>query len=221
MRYGPPMLEDNHFKEYQLNQRILVIKFIEGKAAWIRCSDAPSEVVRPPLDFHEILKFQTPQPFGKFAADPATRSLDFSNLARIPWSLLKFLWGEKEPSTLYLGMWSTHLTDPDLDVQNNWLIALNIEGFFLGTFINSYDERSWAAGIERRVWSIGKQNGLNASLGYRLGLMTGYEERFTMFFGHSPIILFPELISNIAYKNVGFQIGYSWTVVTGGFFWRF
>ena len=66
-----------------------------------------------------------------------------------------------------------------------------------------------------------QENGLNASLGYRLGLMTGYEERFTMFFGHSPIILFPELISNIAYKNVGFQIGYSYTVVTGGFFWRF
>jgi hypothetical protein len=129
--------------------------------------------------------------------------------------------GRKRAERTLSGMWSTHLTDPDLDVQNNWLIGLNIEGFFVGTFINSYDKRSWAAGIERRVWSVGKKNGLNVSLGYRLGLMTGYEERFTMFFGHSPIILFPELISNIAYKNVGFQIGYSWTVLTGGFFWRF
>ena len=221
VRYGVPTRHDENSIEYRLKNRVLVVTFVEGRAASIICSDAPSERGGAAVHFQEIPKFQEPQSIEFFSASSGARPFGFKNLANLPWDLLKFLWGKKEPSALYLGMWSTHLTDPDLDVQNNWLIGLNIEGFFVGTFINSYDKRSWAAGIERRVWSVGKKNGLNASLGYRLGLMTGYEERFTMFFGHSPIILFPELISNIAYKNVGFQIGYSWTVLTGGFFWRF
>ena len=220
-RYGVPTRHDGNSAEYRLKNRVLRVIFVEGRASCITCSDAPSERGGAAVHFQEIPKFQEPQAIGFFSASPGARPFGFENLANLPWDLLKFLWGKKEPSALYLGMWSTHLTDPDLDVQNNWLIALNIEGFFVGTFINSYDKRSWAAGIERRLWSVGKKNGFNASLGYRLGLMTGYEERFTIFFGHSPIILFPELISNIAYKNVGFQIGYSWTVVTGGFFWRF
>jgi len=219
-RYGEPIkLESDSFK-YKFKNRVIVIKFVEGRAASIHCSDANVAINQPPSLFREFSKFHTQSTYEDIAANPVNPSLGFKNFAHIPLDLLKFMWGTKEPSAFYLGMWSTHLTHPK-DINNNWLIGLNIEGFFLGTFINSYDKRSWAAGVERRVWATGKKNGLNASVGYRLGLMTGYEERFTMFFGHSPVILFPEFISNLAYKNVGFQIGYSWTVFAGGFFWRF
>jgi len=214
-RYGTPdhseMLDILVFKR---NSRELEIQFKDGRAISITARDAPVPVEK----LREVPVFRSEMPIYAGASHSAR---DSWTLANAPLKLLSFLWGTAEPSALYLGMWSTHLTDPDLDIANNWLIGLNFKGYFLGTFMNSYDKRSWALGVERRVWSVGKKNGLNASLGYRLGLMTGYEERFTMFFGHSPIILFPELISNIAYKNVGFQIGYSYTVVTGGFFWRF
>ena len=149
-RYGVPTRHDGNSSEYRLKNRVLRVIFVEGRASCITCSDAPSERGGAVVHFQEIPEFQEPQSIGFFSASSGLRPFGFENLANLPWDLLKFLWGVKEPSALYLGMWSTHLTDPDLDVQNNWLIALNIDGFFVGTFINSYDKRSWAAGVVRR-----------------------------------------------------------------------
>ena len=150
----------------------------------------------------------------------ASQQKSHQPLLQFPYKALAFIWGESEPSALYTGMWSTHFSHPE-DVNANWLTAINYEGFFLGTFINSYRNRSFAAGVERQVWSSDDQKSFNTSLGYRLGLMTGYRERFKMYFGDSPIILFPQLFANIAYQHVGLQIGYSWTVISCGLFYRF
>ncbi len=128
VRYGAPIWQNEKSTEYRLRNRVLVVTFVEGRAASINCSDAPSESGRTPLNFQEISKFIEDQSIASFSASSGAMPFDFKNLANLPWNLLKFLWGEKEPSALYLGMWSTHLTDPDLDVQNNWLIGLNIEG---------------------------------------------------------------------------------------------
>jgi hypothetical protein len=214
-RYGAPARgEASNTLVFKRNNRELEIQFNNGRAVFITCRDAPVLVEK----VHEIPVFRSEMPIYAVASHSAQDSWTFANA---PLKVLSFLWGAPEPSALYLGMWSTHLTDPDLDVANNWLIGLNFRGYFLGTFMNSYDKRSWATGVERRIFSLGKQNQLNASLGYRLGLMTGYEDRFTPFFGNSPIIVFPQLYSNIAYDHIGVQLSYSWSVVTAGFYIRF
>src|SRR6187551_2073731 len=63
-------------------------------------------------------------------------------------NLLQMAWGSPEPSTIYLGMWSKHFHP---GVTNNEMIAVSLHGYFAGTFLNSWHERSYAAGIERSV----------------------------------------------------------------------
>src|ERR1043165_3927302 len=39
---------------------------------------------------------------------------------------------------LYFGMWTTHLREDVLVLDNNWLIGLSTRGFFGATFLNSF-----------------------------------------------------------------------------------
>jgi hypothetical protein len=213
-RYGPKLTKNGDKLVFQKNNRILEIRLRDGRAVFITCTDATPAKEK----LTEIAPFQTEVPF--YAVDSPSMQHDWPLLGA-SLKLLSFLWGTPEPSALYLGMWSAHLNDPNFDVSNNWLIGYNFRGYFLGTFINSYNQRSWATGVQRSVWSIGKLDSLNTSLGYRLGLMTGYQNRFPQFYRNSPIIFFPEFYANVAFDYIGVQISYSWTVVTAGFFIRF
>ena len=91
-------------------------------------------------------------------------------------SLLALAWGHPEPSTLYLGMWTKHFHP---GITNNEMVAVNIRGYFAGTFLNSWHDRSYAAGVERSIHR-GQLGGSSAySLGYRLGAISGYDSRLT------------------------------------------
>jgi hypothetical protein len=43
VRYGVPTRQDENSMEYRLKNRVLVVTFVEGRAACITCSDTPSE----------------------------------------------------------------------------------------------------------------------------------------------------------------------------------
>jgi len=132
-------------------------------------------------------------------------------------NLLALAWGHPEPSTLYLGMWTKHFHP---GITNNAMVAVNFRGYFAGTFLNSWHERSYAAGIERSILrrQLGGSGAYN--LGYRVGAINGYDSRLIKGAGATPVVPFLQILANGSYKRVGVQASYCWLVFTGGFFVR-
>ena len=90
------------------------------------------------------------------------------------------IWGKKSRDALLLGMWSIHLKgsgeyfgNGDSNEQNN-LLGIQYYGLTAGTFINSYDDRSWFFGPAREVYSRKIAENTSLDIGYRLGLLYGY-----------------------------------------------
>ena len=112
-------------------------------------------------------------------------------------------------------MWTKHFHP---GITNNEMVAVNVRGYFAGTFLNSWHERSYAAGVERSIrrGQLGGSGGY--SLGYRLGAINGYDSRLIKGAGATPVVPFLQILANGSYKRVGVQASYCWLVFTGGFF---
>ena len=76
------------------------------------------------------------------------------------------------------------------------------------------------AGIERSVHhgSMGEAGAY--SVGYRLGVINGYDSRLIRGAGSTPVVPFAQVIGNASWKRIGIQGSYCWLVFTGGFFVR-
>lgn len=132
--------------------------------------------------------------------------------------LIPFLVGKPAQDSIYLGMWSYHLVDDDEPYQSTHnLIGLTYKGFFLGTFENSRSDRAWAVGLQRDVYntSVGV---LSVDMGYRIGLMHGYEKMEIFDSGIFPLV---QLYGDVRYKRAGLQLSWAGSAVTAGFFLRF
>jgi hypothetical protein len=127
------------------------------------------------------------------------------------------LWGQGSADKLYLGMWSHHfLGGNDGFRTNNDLIGIAYRGWFLGTFVNSDDDRSYGAGVQRdlvrRNWG---QTRVDA--GYRLGLVHGYD---TYQIGNSKLFPLLQLYADVTDDRVGVQFSWAAEAVTAGFVFR-
>jgi hypothetical protein len=131
--------------------------------------------------------------------------------------------GEPSANSVYFGMWSYHLRPGSQKAEDsrNDLLGVVYHGFFAGTLRNSFRHRSWALGIQRNWLSKPLSPNINYSLGYRLGLVHGYDEHLMHLAGQVPFIPFAQIVSDLSYKNVGVELSYTGVVVSGGFFIRF
>jgi hypothetical protein len=96
--------------------------------------------------------------------------------------------GERRPAIrVHTGMWTLHLRDMQRGVEANHLLGITWNGYYAVTFINSFSRRAWSAGIERTPlnYDVGP---VTASLGYRAGIVSGYDERFHQLASHTPLI---------------------------------
>jgi hypothetical protein len=143
-----------------------------------------------------------------FAADSATRLATVTVTRAQP------------PTRIYAGMWSSHVLSPGSRVDANGLIAVSFRGYFGGTFVNSYGERAISAGIQRS-FTRPNTKALTTSLGYRIGLITGYDDRLFGIGGKVPAVPFVQLLGNLDYRNVGLEIGYAGVVTSIAANWRF
>ncbi len=132
--------------------------------------------------------------------------------------VLGLLWGEPGEDTIMLGMWSYHFVDNDDSYQtNNQLLAVSYKGYYAGTFINSHDNRTWSLGVERDIYRAGMDS-LAVSVGYRAGIMYGYE---TMQIFETKLFPLFQVYTNLSYKWVGVQLTWAGSVVTSGFVFKF
>jgi hypothetical protein len=140
-------------------------------------------------------------------------------------SLWHSLWGvSANDPTLALGMWSYHLKkeQDDMDNSRNDLVGFGYRGMFVGTLINSQRRRSYVVGLQR-YWHTEKfQHDLTWQVGYRLGLIYGYDRRFGRIAEQIPVLPFPQVISDLTWKqHFGWEISYTWVVVSTSFYYRF
>lgn len=135
-----------------------------------------------------------------------------------PRSFWSKLWGTPAPTAIYPGMFTFHLEPGSRDDNwNNQLIAGTYKGFFAGTFINSFYDRGYAAGIQR-MWDTEQlSDNVKNSVGYRVGLVSGYDERLAPIAAKTPVLPFPQVIDDITWKHVGIELSWCVDTVSAGF----
>jgi len=120
---------------------------------------------------------------------------------------------------VHVGMWTTHLRRLRGGVDANWLMAVGWRGLYGGTFVNSFGNRSFAAGIERSV--VRAEGGAVArGLGYRLGLVSGYDERLLGLAGKTPVLPALQVMGDVAMGRTGLELAWAGKVATMSPFMR-
>jgi hypothetical protein len=129
------------------------------------------------------------------------------------------IFGHAPDNEILLGMWTAHISGgTNHDRAANNTVGLVYKSFFAATFTNTYSRQSVAAGLER-MWVTQQINThTTLSLGYRLGLMYGYDKRLMRLAGQTPILPFAQLLADFSYRRVGLEISYTGIVISAGFY---
>src|SRR5690606_4966894 len=107
----------------------------------------------------------------------------------------------------------THLRDIDRGLKQNSLFGIAYRGFFAGTFINSFGDRSVSAGVQRN-FSEAASGSLTRMFGYRLGLIAGYDERLFGIGDIFPVLPFAQIVGALHWRRVGVELAYSGVVAS-------
>ncbi len=177
-----------------------------------------------PTAFANSLPSQKPEDTANSFTSEEYPGIDFSAdhtatpAEQQPTGFWSKLWGTPAPTAIYPGMVTFHLEPGSRDDNwNNQLIAGTYKGYFAGTFINSFDDRAYAAGIQR-VWATQKiSDTVTNRVGYRVGLVTGYDERMVPIAAHTPVLPFPQIIDDITWKHIGLEFSWCVDTVSAGF----
>ena len=121
---------------------------------------------------------------------------------------------------VYFGMWTAHLKEHVRSLHNNWVAGAAFKGYFGATFLNSYGRRAYTGGIQRTLVTTDGTK-LNVSLGYRLGFVTGYDGRLMAIARKTPVLplVQPFVVADVG--HVGFEISYTFVVVSVATSYRF
>jgi len=88
------------------------------------------------------------------------------------------------------GLWGMHFFDRQ-SLELFWTRGGGIQygGWYGGAFMNSYDDLSLIAGLERD-WYRARLVGLEFGVGYRIGLLTGYDGQLIDLADKTPVLPF-------------------------------
>lgn len=120
-------------------------------------------------------------------------------------------------------MFTFHFTPSSLEERqwNNKLLGIQYNDFSVFAFENSF--YNWCAGVayNRDLYQSALNNDWDMNLGYRAGLMYGYEDGEAPFSSSSPIIPLVALYSQFVYnEHYGVELMLT-TSLSLGFFYRF
>jgi hypothetical protein len=122
---------------------------------------------------------------------------------------------------IYFGLWSTHLNADRLHIDsNNVMIGVTRGPVFATTFVNSFGRRAYAAGFQRAIVSKTRGN-YAASLGFRLGAISGYDERFWKFAKDTPVLPMFSVYSLFEEKHLGVEVSWTMVVASAALSFRF
>jgi len=113
----------------------------------------------------------------------------------------KFVKGKPVKDSVILGMWSKHTSENRHKYnETNEMYALQYKGFVVGTFKNSYYNRTYIAGVARKVLEKEFNKDTTIDLQYKAGFMHGYKDKYPNVAGVTPVIL---PVIGVNYKLLG------------------
>lgn len=116
---------------------------------------------------------------------------------------------------LYFALWTMHLRTVDRPIEDNRLLGLSWGRVYAGTLVNSFGDRSYLAGLQG-TFAQRESRFATAALGYRVGLMTGYDERLFPLAGKTPVVPLIQPLLTIDARRVGVEFSYCGVVASGG-----
>ena len=144
------------------------------------------------------------------SAQAPDASIDQSAAARPWWLLWSRTW--RQDRVLW-AMWTLHIHHADEGLSNDDLWGVMYRGGFAATFITTHGPRGYSLGLERK-WVSSERGPLAGMLGFRTGLVYGYDERLGWVAGKYPII---PIFQPVVYGRLGpvsADLTYTWVVVT-------
>lgn len=156
---------------------------------------------------------------GVVAKNALNRSYFYDPTEKTFWQKLA---GESTPNRFMFDMFSAHLKDRHSENWHNEAFVLFYHGYFAGTFVNSLYNRAYVVGIDRYWFTTTVNRKFEYSLGYRLGLITGYTEKTYWLAKYSPVLPFPQVVFDMTFFTHA-QLELSWCaqVLSAAFVYRF
>ena len=113
-----------------------------------------------------------------------------------------------------VGLWAMHPFEPQFPELDGTRGFGGLYGHWFGTtFVNSYDERTFALGVERD-WFRMRRGRAGAGVGYRVGLIAGYDERLVAVARHTPVLPFGGVVAWVRYGPVAVDSYYVYRAIT-------
>jgi len=125
------------------------------------------------------------------------------------------LWSRRSGhDRIFLGMWTFHPfgDDPYPREANNGL-GIQYRSLFGFTCVNSFDQRTWALGIER-VWGEARRGPLGGMIGFRVGLIHGYDTELFRVAGETPVLPFAGTVALFRLGPVGGEMSWVYQAVS-------
>ena len=124
------------------------------------------------------------------------------------------LWTKpSDQNRLLWGMWTVHLDDLDDGWSNDGTVAVVYRGYYAGTFQTTHGPRGWTAGFER-LWLSGDWKWVGAMVGFRTGLVYGYDRRLGWMAEKYPILPFAQPVVYARLGPLTADFTYTWVVAS-------
>lgn len=124
------------------------------------------------------------------------------------------VWSQPSPEDrLIVGMWTTHLNREKDGWQNDRAVALVLDGFYGVTFRTTHGPRAYSLGVERS-WVSGSAGALTGMLGFRTGLVYGYDGRLGWVAEKYPILPVAQPVLYAGLGPLAMDLTYTWVVVS-------
>ena len=125
------------------------------------------------------------------------------------------------PRRLYFGMWTTHLKNDVVVLNNNWVVGLSAGGYFGATFLNSFGRRAFTGGLERPIVTV-QRGAFEVAVGYRAGFVTGYDGRLMRVARKTPVLPLVQPFASLdIHRRVGIEVSYTFVVASTVISYRF
>jgi hypothetical protein len=97
--------------------------------------------------------------------------------------------------------------------SNDLAFALIYRSVYGATFRTSHGPRAWTLGLERS-WLSRDSGAFGSMLGFRAGLMYGYDEELGWLAGDVPVLPFFQPIVYLQAGPLAMDVGYAWVVLS-------
>lgn len=124
------------------------------------------------------------------------------------------LWTRASDRDRLIGaMWTLHLHHLDEGWSNDGTVALIYRGLYAATFETTHGPRAYSVGLERS-WLSGDWRWAGAMLGFRTGLVYGYDDRLGWLAEKYPVLPFAQPVIYTELGPVAADFTYTWVVVS-------